>query len=193
MIRIFPNEEFKEISLGSLMKKRYALSNKGRLASFTNNLDDGDILNGGNSDGYVVLRYRELLADGQPKNRVLFIYKSIAELFIPKTSEDQKYVIHIDYVRNHDDVKNLRWVTYEEKIAHYKRSPKVIRAKQDLLEHNIKSDGRKLSVTNVIRIKKMMKNPKGITRKSIIAKQFGISATHLNRILSGENWGHIVV
>ena len=193
MIRIFPNEEFKEISLGPLMKKRYALSNKGRLASFTHSLDDGDILNGGDSDGYVVLRYRELLPDGQPKNRVLFIYKSIAELFIPKTSEDQKYVIHIDYVRNHDDVKNLRWVTYEEKIAHYKRSPKVIRARQDLLEHNIKSDGRKLTVTTVIRIKKMMQNPKGNTRKSIIAKQFGISHTHLNRILSGENWGHIVV
>lgn len=193
MLRIYPNEEFKEVVLDWPQRKRYAVSNKGRLASFTERIEDGDILRGGNSDGYVTLRYFERTEGEKPKSRLKFVYKLIAELFIPKTSEDQKHVIHLDFSRDNDDVKNLRWVTPEEKLAHYKRSPKVIRAKQDLLEHNIKSDGRKLSVTTVIRIKKMLQNPKGNTRKSIIAKQFGISHTHLNRILSGENWGHIKV
>lgn len=193
MIRIYPNEEFKEIPFPYPQRKRYAISNRGRLASFKDRLEDGDILKGGNSDGYTILRYIER-PEGQPKkNRVLFLYKLVAEFFIPKTSEDQKHVLHLDYVRNNDDIKNLRWATYEEKIIHGKKSPHVIRAKQNLLEHNIKSDGRKLTVTTVIRIKKMLQNPKGNTRNSMIAKQFGISATHLKRIQTGENWGHIKV
>lgn len=192
MIRIYPNEVFKEIEFETLLKKRYAISNKGRIASFVDRLEDGQIVKGARSQGYVVFKHKERDGD-QIKNRVKFVYKLVAEYFIPKTSPDQEYVLHLDYVRDNDDVKNLRWATYEEKIAHYKKSPKVIKAKQDLLEHNIKSDGRKLSVTNVMRIKKMLQNPKGKTRKSMIAKQFGISHTHLNRIISGENWGHLKV
>jgi hypothetical protein len=192
MIRIYPNEEFKEVSLGSPTRMRYAVSNRGRLASFTDRIQDGNILKGGNSDGYVTLRYFEKIGD-KSKSRLKFVYKLVAEYFIPKTSEDQMHVLHLDFSRNNDDIKNLRWATYAEKMVHYKKSPNVIRAKQDLLEHNIKSDGRKLSVTTVIRIKKMLKNPKGNTRNSMIAKQFGISATHLKRIETGENWGHIIV
>lgn len=192
MIRKYPNEVFKEINFETALKKRYAISNKGRIASFMDKIEDGDIVKGGRSDGYVAFRYKEKDGDGT-RNRLKFVYKLVAEYFIPKTSEDQLHVIHLDFSRDNDDFKNLRWVNYAERLVHYKRSPKVIRAKQDLLEHNIKSDGRKLSVTTVIRIKKMLLNPKGNTRKSLIAKQFGISHTHLNRIISGENWGHIVV
>lgn len=192
MIRIYPNEEFKEILITPPQRMRYAVSTKGRLASFTDRIENGNIIKGGKSDGYATLRYREKV-EGKVISKVKFIYRLVAEAFIPKTSEDQQYVLHLDYVRDNDDVKNLRWATYEEKIAHGKRSPHVIRAKRELVEHNIKSDGRKLTTTTVIRIKKMLKNPKGRTRNSIIAKQFGISATHLKRIETGENWGHIVV
>jgi hypothetical protein len=192
MIRKYPNEVFKEINFETALRKRYAISNKGRIASFIDKIEDGDIVKGGRSDGYVAFRYKEKDGDGT-RNRLKFVYKLVAEYFIPKTSEDQQFVIHLDFSRDNDDFNNLRWVNYAERLAHYKRSPKVIRAKQDLLEHNIKSDGRKLSVTTVIRIKKMLLNPKGNTRKYLIAKQFGISHTHLNRIISGENWGHIVV
>ncbi len=59
MLRIYPNEEFKEVVLDWPQRKRYAVSNKGRLASFTERIEDGDILKGGNSDGYITLRYFE--------------------------------------------------------------------------------------------------------------------------------------
>ncbi|WP_298224006.1 NUMOD4 domain-containing protein [Flavobacterium sp.] len=192
MIRIYPNEEFKEVFLDVPQRMRYAISNKGRIASFTDRIEDGNILKGGTSDGYVTLRYREKVGD-KIINRIKFVYKLVAENFIPKTSEDQVHVLHMDFSRDNDDVNNLRWANPAEKLAHYKKSPRVIRAKQNLLEHNIKSDGRKLTVTTVIRIKKMLQNPKGRTRNSMIAKQFGISATHLKRIETGENWGHIKV
>lgn len=192
MIRKFPNEEFKEVTFDIPLKKRYAVSNKGRIASFTDRIEDGEILKGSRSDGYVTLRFK-VKEGNKVVEKSKFVYKLVAECFIPKTSEDQQHVIHLDFSRDNDDYRNLRWVTYEERIIHYKKSPSVIKAKQNLLERNIKSDGCKLSVTNVIRIKKMLKNPKGNTRKYMIAKQFGISHTHLNRIISGENWGHLEV
>jgi hypothetical protein len=168
MIRKFPNEEFKEINFETLLKKRYAISNKGRIASFIDRLEDGDIVKGARSDGYVSFKYRVKEGD-EVRNRMKFVYKLVAEYFIPKTSEDQVHVIHLDFSRDNDDYRNLKWVNYAERLAHYKRSPNVIRAKKDLLEHNIKSDGRKLSVTTVIRIKKMLLNPKGNTRKYVIS------------------------
>lgn len=192
MIRIYPNEEFREIRFDVCPKLRYAVSNKGRLLSFVDKIEEGRLLKGAVSDGYKVLRYKVKL-DEETVNRYYFLSKVIAELFIPKTSEDQKYVLHLDYVRDNDDIKNLQWATYEEMLAHGKRSPHVIKAKRNLLEHNIKSDGRKLTVTKVMLIKKMLLNPNRKTRLKMIAKQFGISETHVRRIESGENWGHIKV
>jgi DNA-binding Xre family transcriptional regulator len=40
-------------------------------------------------------------------------------------------------------------------------------------------------------IKKMLQNES--TRLKMIAKQFGITHTQLNRIRSGENWGYVTV
>lgn len=192
MIRIFPNEEFREINFETPPSLRYAISNKGRILSFSETLEDGRLLKGGLADGYRILRCR-IQRNGEPFVKSFFVFKLVAEHFIPKTEEDQRYVLHLDYVRDNDDIKNLRWATYDEMIAHGKRSPHVKRAKQKLLEHNIKSDGRKLTVTKVMLIKKMLLNPNRKTRLKMIAKQFGISETHVRRIESGENWGHIKV
>jgi hypothetical protein len=102
-------------------------------------------------------------------------------------------VLHLDYVRDNDSLRNLKWATREEFLEHNRKSPHVIQARKNLLEHNIKSDGRKLTVTKVMRIKKMLQNPNRKTRIKMIAKQFGVSEMQIFRIKSGENWGHIVV
>jgi transcriptional regulator with PAS, ATPase and Fis domain len=47
----------------------------------------------------------------------------------------------------------------------------------------------KLTESKVIMIKKMLRSDKN--RLKMIAKQFGITHTQLNRIRSGENWGHV--
>jgi len=57
MIRIYPNEEFREIRFDVRPKLRYAVSNKGRLLSFVDKIEDGKLLKGALSDGYKVLRY----------------------------------------------------------------------------------------------------------------------------------------
>lgn len=190
--RLYPNEEFKEISTEKPLKFRYAISNYGRFVSFTERIDEGKLLLGAIADGYRIFRYtyRE---DGKLIHKYHFFYKLVAEYFIPKRSEDQTYVLHLDYVRDNDNVRNLQWATRQDMLDHSRKSPHVILAKAKLLEHNIKADGKKLTSTKVILIKKLLQNPDRKTRLKMIAKQFNISETHLKRIERGENWGHIKV
>lgn len=191
-VRLYPNEEFREIAMEYKLKLRYAISNKGRLVSFSDQIIDGRLLQGGLVDGYRSFHYKVRTPE-KILYKHYYLYKLVATYFIPKTSEDQKYVLHLDYVRDNDDVRNLRWATYDEMIAHGKKSPHVIEAKKRLIEHNINADGRKLTATKVILIKKLLNNPNRTTRLKMIAKQFGVSETHIKRIASGENWGHIKI
>jgi hypothetical protein len=78
-------------------------------------------------------------------------------------------------------------------LEHSKNSPHVKKAFEKLIQHNIKSDGRKLTVTKVIHIKKLLAKPNRTTRLKMIAKQFGVSEMQISRIKSGENWSHIKV
>lgn len=192
MIRLYANEQFREIEMETPLKYRYAVSNKGRLISFTDDFRDGNILKGSLCDGYKVFRYCKSV-NGKRTYKSFFIYKLVAEFFIPKTSEEQKHVIHLDYVRDNDTVENLRWATYEEMQSHIRKSPHVINAKKKLIEHNIKSDGRKLTVTKVIHLKKLLNKPDQKNRIKMLAKQFGISEMQIHRIKRGENWAHIKV
>ncbi|HLF52736.1 hypothetical protein [Flavobacterium sp.] len=191
-IRIYPNEEFREIEVDKSLKLRYAISNKARLISFKDDMKTGRLLKGGMVDGYKTFGYK-ISQEGKRVNKRFFIFKLVAEYFITKTSEDQTYVLHLDYNRDNDDVRNLKWATREEMIAHGKKSPHVIQAKKNLIEHNRKSDGTKLTITKVILIKKMLQNPDRKTRLKMIAKQFGVSETQIIRIQKGENWGYIKV
>lgn len=192
MITLYAGEEFREIETDTVLTFRYAVSNKGRLISFTERFTDGRLLKGSVSDGYRAFRYRSK-ADGKTTVKNIFVYKLVAQFFIPKSSEDQQHVLHLDYVRDNDAVKNLKWATYEEAQLHRSKSPHVINSKRKLIEHNIKADGRKLTSTNVIHLKKLLNNPNNKTRIKMLAKQFGISEMQVNRIKRGENWGHIKV
>ena len=188
MFRLYPNEEFKEITLKVPPKRRYAVSNYGRILSFKHDFSDGRILKGARSDGYVTLCYKTMM-NGKEKSHCYFIFREVAELFIPKTSDDQTYVLHLDHSRDNDKVSNLKWATKEEMMAHTRKSPNVIRAKSVIRVGN----GLKLTSTQVIHIKKRLKDPNRKTRIKMLAKQFGVSEMQINRIRTGENWGHIKV
>jgi hypothetical protein len=193
MIRYYPNEIFKEIDIKEKLKFKYAISNRGRLVSFIDDIRKGNELKGGLIDGYRIFRYKYRDDEGALRNKHFFFYKLIAEYFISKTEEDQNHVIHLDYVRNNDAIANLRWVNYADMLIHINKSPKLIENRKKLIEFNLQADGKKLTVTKVMRLKKMLKRPERKTRNKMIAKQFNISETQLKRIEKGENWGHIKV
>lgn len=189
MVTLYPSEVFREISIETPLRFRYALSNYGRLISFSETFDDGRELRGGRSDGYRTLVYKWKDSNGAIRNKHLFLYKYIAVFFIPKTSEDQVHVLHLDHSRDNDKISNLKWATRAEMLAHYKKSPKVIEAAK---KFNRTGKG-KLSSTQVMHIKKRLLDPNRKTRVKMLAKQFGVSEMTLHRIRTGENWGHIKV
>jgi hypothetical protein len=193
MLRFFPLETFKEISFDGKLQLRYAISNYGRLVSFTDKIEDGRFVKGSLQDGYKIFRYKIRDADNNIKHKHCFFYKLVAEQFLPKTSDEQVFVLHLDRNRANDYVGNLKWATKAEMLEHSKKSPYVIEAKRKLVQHRIKSNGNKLTETQVIFLKRKLLDPNRKTRMKILAKQFGVSEMTLHRIKTGENWGHIKI
>lgn len=192
-VKFYPNEEFREVVLNEALKLKYAISNKGRLISFTTDMQLGRLLSGGLQDGYKIIRYS--INNGEKRfYKYNFFYKLVAEVFLPKLSEEHTFVLHLDYVRDNDDVKNLKWATREEMLAHSNKSPHVQAARAKFVSEKLGSKAvAKVTSTQVMRIKKMLARPDLKTRKTIIAKQFGITTMQLRRIETGENWGHVEV
>jgi hypothetical protein len=192
MIRVFINEEFKTVVFHPSLKMKYAISNFGRLVSYTENIENGTVLKGSLVDGYRTFRYK-LRVEGKLKSQTVFLYKVLAQLFIPKDSEDQIHVIHLDRNRSNDNLSNLKWVNSVEKMDHYKSSPFVIEARKKNSEKWRNGNGHKLTTTRVILLKRILADVEKKPRMKMLAKQFGISEMQLYRIKSGENWGHIKV
>ncbi len=193
MIQLLRGEEFKKIVVPDSLKLNYAISNFGRLVSYKDNLLEGKELRGGMLEGYRIWKYN-LFVDGKRKTIHLFFYRLVAEYFIEKApDDDRRFVLHLDFNKVNDHVSNLKWANQKELTAHHSKNPLVIKAKRDIIEFNKKADGRKLTSTQVIRIKKMLKREDNKTRFTLIAKQFNISTQQLWRIRTGENWGHLEV
>jgi len=192
MIKLYRGEEFRQIEIEYPLKFNYAVSNQGRIISYTNNFLDGTELKGGMVEGFRVLRYH-LVKDGIRKSKSLLIYKLVAQYFIPNDNPERTMVLHLDYVKTNDVVENLRWATRKEQVEFQCKNPAVIAGKLKTIEFNKKADGQKLTSTQVIRIKKMLERKDNKTRLVMIAKQFNITTQQLYRIRTGENWGHIKI
>src|SRR5690606_29875963 len=116
-----PGEKWKPLQFSGWkhLRKQYALSSQGRIASYTDDLHkDGKILQGSLTTGY-----RTLNLHRPGDNGTLYIHREIARLFLPKRSSKAKYVIHLNHNKLDNAVKNLRWATLPEMIAHQQKSP----------------------------------------------------------------------
>ena len=192
MLRYYSSEEFIEIDLVDKPNLRYAISNYARLVSFTESIREGNIIKATDNNGTQVFRYK-YRKNGILLNKSLPIGPLVAKYFLAKPTVTQLYVLHTDYNALNNHVSNLAWATAEEKTNHYKANPNVLAARVKFVAQKLKSDGRKLTITRVMLLKKMLLDPNRKTRMKIIAKQFGVSEMQLYRIKSGENWGHIKV
>jgi len=192
MIKLYRGEEFRQIKIDYPLKFKYAVSNQGRIISYTEDFLDGTELKGGMVEGFRVFSYI-MMVNGVRKSKSLLIYKLVAELFIPNDNPERTMVLHLDYNKTNDVVENLRWATRKEQVEFQCKNPAVIAGKLKTIEFNKKADGRKLTSTQVIRIKKMLERKDNKTRLVMIAKQFNITTQQLYRIRTGENWGHIKI
>lgn len=114
-----------------------------------------------------------------------YVHKVVGLLFLEKR-ENQNFVIHKNHDLKDNYYKNLQWVNRKELSKHQITNPKRI------AKFGIKP-GAKLTEGKVRIIKKKLLDPNRRTRLRIIASQFGITTTQLDRIKSGENWGEIKI
>ena len=176
----FPNEEWRELTCeGFESKGNYFISNLGRVKSVA--LDPkGKVLKTHLIDGYEALTLRMV----SRKSSMRYIHKLVAINFIKNEQPERTFVIHKDYDKLNNQVRNLKWVSKSELEEHLKHNPnkKIIFGQRHYS---------KLDETTVIRLKKRIFDPNRRTRLKLLAKEFGISEMQLYRIKRGENWANV--
>lgn len=181
----FWNEEWKDIKFEKISElDKYQISNYGRVRIYKNETNNWKILRSANVKGYRYFTFKSNISWKYKITKPL--HRLVAELFCEKPSPRHNFVIHLNYAKDNNFFKNLKWVTQKELTDHNKLNPNVISSHKKGVITNAK-----LSETEVIRLKMKLKRGKNKLYK--IAKEFGITHTQLNRIRSGENWGHIKI
>lgn len=179
------NEDWNIVKFKGLNDKEiYQISNYGRIRIYKPVSGNWKILKSANVKGY---KYFTFKSDIDWKHKITKpVHRLVAEMFCEKPSIHHNFVIHLNYVKDNNYYKNLQWCTQIELTEHNKKNPNVLNSRKKGVITNAK-----LSETDVIRLKLKLKRGKNKLYK--IAKEFGITHTQLNRIRSGENWGHIKI
>ncbi len=174
-------EVWKPLILDEKISERevYLISNHGRVKSLKVDKENGILLGSSYTNGYRSLG----LTQKSGKRTARYIHKLVAQTFIKKDSEDQKFVIHLDHDKDNNLVSNLAWANKEQRFNHLRINPNF--------KNTIKNS--KLTAGRVKMIKKKLLDPKRKTRMKMLAKQFGVSEMQLYRIKTGENWGHVKI
>ncbi len=177
----FLPEEWKQIEFDENISEKevYLISNHGRVKSFKGDKERGVILGASYTNGYRSLG----LTQKSGKNTGRYIHKLVAQTFIEKNSEDQKFVIHLDHDKENNLESNLAWATKKQRFDHLAKNPNFKNSKRNS----------KLTAGRVKMIKKKLLDPNRKTRMKMLAKQFGVSEMQLHRIKTGENWGYVSV
>ncbi|RYF91524.1 MAG: hypothetical protein EOO03_01160 [Chitinophagaceae bacterium] len=186
MIKYLPGEVWKQIHFAGHkeLRKKYAVSNLGRAASYlTGLMEDGKLLKGSLTSGYSTLNLH--LADS---NGTIYLHREIAKLFCSKKSPKHKFVIHQNHNKQDNHAKNLTWATAAGVSAHQQNSPGKMAYKARQASN---SRGLKLNAAQVKNIKTAINNPKRKMTYKQMAEKYEVSEMTLYRIRSGENWGRI--
>ncbi|QMW00252.1 HNH endonuclease [Spirosoma foliorum] len=169
----------------------YEVSNYGRLRSFQSSSTTPPNTFSGKTPGKpikgsVIQGYRSLNIRSGGKTFNRYVHKLVAEQFLKRENADQTFVIHVDHDKQNNYYQNLKWVTKDEMIEHNRNNPSLKNRQLPRQTRNYKLTESKVKI-----IKKLLLNDKN--RLKMIAKQFGITHTQLNRIRSGENWKHVTI
>ena len=148
---------------------KYAITNYGRVISYTTIPAEGIILKQG--------KIRKYLGASVGRKTYL-VHRLVALQFVKKHRADQRFVIHLDYNNGNNHYRNLKWANRDEMENHQHKNP-----------NPEKRGKQKLTVEMVKKIKQKIREGK-MTLK-MIGKQFGVTDMQIYRIKTGENWGYV--
>ncbi len=177
-------EQWKPVSFEGLHPEaRYEISNLGNLRIWQASAQRWQVLTPVGKTYLYFTAFKSV--NGWKKRITKPLHRLVAAAFIPNPSS-KKFVIHLDYNKQNNSSTNLRWATQKELTAHNKSNPNVLKA---IAKKKGQVTNAKLTEADVRRLKLKLKRSKN--RLQQLAKEFGITHTQLNRIRSGENWGHV--
>jgi hypothetical protein len=186
MIKKAAGEKWKQILFSGhkLLSKKYAVSNIGRIASYSLAVEeDGKLLSGSVTSGYNTINLH--VPEG---NLTLYIHREVARNFCSGKSVRAKYVIHRNHRKSDNKASNLQWVTLEQMSSHNQKSPGKIAFKKQQANKTV---GLKLRLPQVKSIKTLLDSPNRKSTIRQIARKFGVSEMSIYRIKSGESWSHV--
>ena len=186
MIKKLSGELWKQMQFQGYknFRKKYAVSNMGRIASYYEDVnEDGKLLNGSNTSGY-----RTLNLHVEGGNGTIYIHREAAKAFVSRKSPKYKFVMHLNHQKDDNKAKNLQWATQEEVSSHQQNSPQKIEYKT---RQASKLKGLKLNATQVKSIRSSIENPKRKLTYKQIADKYNVSEMTIYRIKSGENWASV--
>jgi hypothetical protein len=176
-ITFFKNEKVSVLPFKRTAKGyKYAVTNYGRVISFTDEVKFGKVLHPTSLSGYPGLSFRI----GE-KRKNINIHRLVATAFLAKPSKKHNKVIHLNFKKDDNHYKNLKWATIEQQAANTKKNP----------NYSNRGGNFKLTETNVRKIKLLLQ--KGKATLKAIAKKYGISDMQVYRIKSEENWAHVKI
>jgi len=186
MIRKLSGESWKPLTFPGWkqLRNRYAVSTCGRIASYKKDiLADGKLLSGSLTTGYRTLNLH------RPEDKgTLYIHREMAKLFLKKSTPSARYVIHRNHNKLDNSIRNLKWATLDQMIAHQQNSPAKLAYKEKQANKN---EGLKLTAVQVRRIKNVLDSKKRSITIKKLAEQYGVSEMTMYRIKSGENWARV--
>ncbi len=195
----YPDEIWKEYTdqFTHLRKRKYSISNFGRVASYYENIHvDGRLIHKKVALGKPInVNFSYFNPEpGNGRRNVLTyhrrIHLEVAKLFVPNDDPENKdMVVHLDKDLQNNEAKNLRWVNKDDYYAFYYDVKDAAEYQRSLLVK--KGKGPKLTIAQVKVLKKRLRE--GKTRIRILAKQFGVSTTVIDHIKSGKYWGNIEI
>lgn len=135
------------------------------------------------NQGYVwMLLYKE---GDRPKGRA--VHRLVAQAFI-ENPENKAEVNHKNLDKTDNRAENLEWCTRQENLAHARTYLPQMRPENLSLAN--RGEGHPQSKLTEEAVKAIFRNYPSKTQKQI-ADAFGISPNTVQRLLSGNGWGHL--
>lgn len=179
MVQNFRNEKWKNILFDEKIaeNEKFKISNYGRIINMKGGKEK--LITVSFIRGYQNLPLKQRV---NKKSTSRYVHKLVAQHFL--VQNDGVCVIHLNYDKADNRVRNLKWSTKREKEIHQFSNPEYLNKPRTITYS-------KLTENRVRLIKRKINDPNRRTRLKMIAKQFGISEMQLYRIKTGENWGYI--